>query len=444
MNEKPLLIEISIHLHKRDWVVAGVLKIDEANKHSAFKYKKAYMENGYPPLNPSTLNWRSGQVEFFSPLTPSNKHMLDRTFWEMLPGQNDWGNQVLIARFPEYASMNNAQRLYFLGDHSIGGLRARIRYESEEESISNIGYLDNIRDESIMFYQRQLTNIKFVGAVKPLTSYGGVRPKCMYEEDGEFWIVKFNSPDDPYDMAIAEQIAMDMSRDAGLKTADSKLVKLPSGENAFFSKRFDRGGTERRHSLSLFSLVPGNESLKKNNGLPGNPGGFIQALIRRYSDFANMDTLNVVMKMLLDIGVNNTDNHLRNLRIILNDDDKWELAPIYDVIFNPFNQNHVYNPGGLPLNELYLENPILPEAMSKEFGVDADAIRERVEKLKSILMNWEGYCDKYGMSADDKLKIGNAVSLGLSREERNIDISSELSNKPHAEIAPAAPRPKNI
>lgn len=423
MNKK---IEISVFLHKLGFVKAGILTINEIQEYSRFDYDKNYIDSDLPPLNPSTLNWRMEHTSSFITTLKQNKNMLDRTFGEMLPGQNDWGNQVLISRFPEYTYMNNAQKLYFLGDHIVGGLQARIENDPIEESINNIDYLDKIRDDSLSFYKRQLEVIKYAGAIKPLTSYGGVRPKCMYEEDGEFWIVKFNLHDDLYDMAIAEQIAMDMARDVGLNTADSKIVQLPSGENAFFSKRFDRDNNERFHSLALFSLVPGNEGLKKTTSLPNNPSSFIQALIRRYSDFENVDTLHIVTKMLLDVGVNNTDNHLRNLRIILNKNYKWELSPMFDITFNPFSENHIYNPAGLPLNELYLENPKLIKAMSKELGVKSHIIEEQAEKVKKVLYNWEAYCEKYNMKDEDKEKIGNAISLGLTRQEYDLKLKNKI------------------
>jgi serine/threonine-protein kinase HipA len=254
----------------------------------------------------------------------------------------------------------------------------------------------------------------------------------MFEdENGDFWIAKFNVPNDPYDMAIAEHTVLEMGRDMGLKVAESKVLQLPSGENVFLSKRFDRQNNEKFHSLSLYSLVPSTEIIKRNPFAPGNPSSFIQTLIRRYSDFANIDTLNIVTKMLLDIAVNNTDNHLRNLRIILNKNNKWELSPIFDVVPNPFNQNHTYNPAGLPLNQLYLNNPLLASSMSRELKISSDIIQEKIDLVKSVSSNWEFYCDKNGMTEEDKIKIGNAIHLGLHRKEynNNLKVKNQLEKK---------------
>jgi serine/threonine-protein kinase HipA len=431
-------IYINIYLHGKEFVPAGVITFNETEGYSSFSYFSTYIEQNLPPLNPSTLNWRENNQKHFIVDPTQNNQMLDRTFWEMLPNQNDWGHQVLSQRYPEYENLNNAQKLYFLHYRTVGGLNSYTDEQHGEENIIGIDWLDKIRDQSVDLYLKRIENISYIKAINPLSSYGGVRPKCMFEDDnGDFWIAKFNVPNDPYDMAKVEQVAMDMARDIGLETAESKILELPSGENVFLSKRFDRKGDHRFHSLSLFALSPGNQMVKNPNA-PGNPSSFIQRLIRRYSDFENMDTLNIVLKMLLDIGVNNTDNHLRNLRVILNENNKWQLSPIYDVILNPFSQNHVYNPAGLPLNELYLANPKLASSMGKELGIDPKIIEDKIHKIVLVIENWESYCDKYNMSVADKEKVANSVMLGLYRQE--IKKKSILSNneklKIHSKLTP--------
>jgi len=424
--QKDKHIYISIYLHNKGFVPAGVITFNTELGYSGFSYFESYMKNNYPPLNPATLNWRDGNQRHFVVNHTQNKQMLDRTFWELLPNENDWGNQVLVSRFPEYATMNNAQKLYFLGSRTVGGLSSFVKDSHPEESINSIDWLDKIREESVELYLKNLDKISYIKAVNPLTSYGGVRPKCMFEDDnGDFWIAKFNVPNDPYDMAIAEHTVLEMGRDMGLKVAESKVIQLPSGENVFLSKRFDREGNEKFHSLSLYALAPGAELAKRNPFAPGNPSSFIQTLMRRYSDFENMDTLNIVSKMLLDIAVNNTDNHLRNLRVILNKNNKWELSPIFDVVPNPFSQNHTYNPAGLPLNQIYLNNPMLSQSMSRELGVHADIIQEKINLVKDVSKNWESYCDKNKMSEEDKIKVGNAISLGLNRKEYEMTVKNE-------------------
>lgn len=75
------------------------------------------------------------------------------------------------------------------------------------------------------------------------------------DELGQYWIAKFNLPRDVYNMAIGEHIALEMAKDVGLNCAETKVLKLASGESVFLSKRFDRINEERKHSLSLFCSI---------------------------------------------------------------------------------------------------------------------------------------------------------------------------------------------
>lgn len=417
-------IYISVYLHSKGFVPAGVITFNEEANFGGFSYFPGYMEENYPPLNPATLNWRDGNQRHFM-VSPNNNTLLDRTFWKLLPQKNEWGYRVLVSRYPEYSSMKEAAKLHFLGQRQIGGISAWVSKESIESSINSLDWLDKIRQESVDFYMHNLPRITHVKAINPLTSYGGARPKCMFEDEyGVFWIAKFNLPTDPYNMAKAEHVALTMAREAGAVVAESKVLELASGENVFLSKRFDRENEERAHTLSLYSLAPGNE-LHKNLGIPGNPGGFMQTLVRRYSDFKDQDTAGLVLKMLLDIGLNNTDNHLRNTRIMLNKELKWQLTPMFDVVFNPSELPHTYNPAGLPLKEMFLDNPALSEAMSKELQVTPEIVYNKIQQVKAVSDNWESYCDKAQVSEEDKVKIGNAVSLGRKR----VEINKKLRNK---------------
>lgn len=423
-NDNYIYIDVFIHPH--GFVPAGILIFNKEKRNAGFSYLPSYMENNYPPLNPATLNWRENGQRNFLVNRDTNKHMCDRTFWELLPSQSDWGTQIIALDNPEYEMMSHAEKLFFLKNRVVGGLRSFIDARVGEENINSLDWLEHTRSESVAVFMKQMERFSNPNAITPMTSYGGMRPKCTYkDEDGNLWIAKFNLPSDPYDMAITEHVALEMSRAMGLKTSDSKVLTLDSGENVFLSKRFDRLGKDRFHSLSLFALAEGVSVQKTNPAAGGNSAKLIQTLIRRNSDFANQDTINIVTKMLLDLAVNNTDNHLRNLRIILNKQNKWELSPIYDVTFNPHNQQHTYNPGGLPLQELYLNNPKLAKSMALDLGVDLATVQMQVEKVRRVANQWEFFCDKNKMNSNDKQLIANAISLGLNR--RNYENTNKIT-----------------
>ena len=418
-------IYIDIFLANKGWINAGVITFDVASNFSSFSYFKSYIENDYPPLNPATLNYRHTKNRHF---ITNNKELLDRTFWEILPNQSDWSHQVIIAHHPEYLSMNYAEKLYFLKYRVSGGLRSYIQEDGEKESIKGLDWLEQTRKESIDFYIKHIEKFPQLRSLMPLTSYGGMRPKCMFEDDhGNHWIAKFNLPNDPYNMALIERLALVLAEKSGLKVAENKIIETTNGEHIFLSKRFDRDKNNRKHSLSLFALNEAKPDSQRQ--IPGNPASVISFLIKRHSDFKDFDTAQIVVKLLIDIGINNTDNHLRNIRLILNNHNKWELAPAYDLIINPWNQPHVYNPAGSSMDQIFLYNEQLPELMQKELNIDANLIAEQQKKVRKTIDGWKDEADKLGLSENDKLKVEQGLSLGLKRQNINLKIKQNLQNK---------------
>lgn len=412
-------IYINVFLSGVGFESCGVITYNPLSENAVFSYFEEYITKEYPPINPATLNYRKSQSRHFIVDRNINNELLDKTFWELIPNENDWGDHVLSAEYEEYDKLNKVEKLFFLNTRQVGGLESYSVEPEVESSIDSINFLDRVRDDSINFYLRNIEKIRYIKSIKPLTGYGGIRPKCMFEDEkGEFWIAKFNTPNDSHDMVKFEKTTLDMARDSGLRTTDTKILMLPSGHEAFLSKRFDRDEDRRFHSLSFFALMDKNDMVKGN--YQGNPGSYVKQLIDKYSDFKDHDTLRLVQKYLIDIAFNNTDNHLRNIRLILNNEHKWELSPNFDIVANQYEQSHIYNPLEINSEELYLLNPNLPELFEKKYSIDKKIINENIDRIIGVMENWEEYCDKNNMSEEDKVKFCNALNIGLYKKHNKI------------------------
>lgn len=408
MDDKQIIIYIWIY--NVGWVPAGVIIFSTEKGYSGFTYFTDYIDAGYPSLNPATLNYKDNPENFFI-LPSSNKQLLDRTFLELLPQNGDFGTEVLIKKIKNYEFLSGAEKLHLLNKRVVGGLKSLVREDIDEKSVNNISWLEDVRKESVAFHLKEIQKIHNYRSIQALTSYGGYRPKAMFEDDnGDFWIAKFNVPTDPYNMAKAEHAAMMMCHDSGLLVPDNKVITLESGEDVFLTKRFDRDKNNRFHSLALFSLIPGMNNYNDYD----NVCGTIYQLLKHFSDFKDADTLFLLRKMLIDVALNNTDNHLRNLRIILNKDGKWELSPIFDVIFNPLNEQHIYNPTGLPLHRSFLNNQEIISSLSEQLEMDYTDVEREVLRVKKVALNWKKYCAKARMSTKDMEMIQMAVGIGIT------------------------------
>lgn len=409
-------IFINVYLSKLGFVPAGVLIYDEKTFQTGFSYYDEYIANNLPPLNPSTLNWRKENKKNF--LFP-NSGKLDKTFAELLPSDTDWSYQVLLSRYPEYEYMSMFERLYFLKSRTVGGLQSHLEEFEDEASIIGQDWLERICSSSIDLYLKRIGKIPYLNSFIPMTTYGGVRPKCTYQdEENNLWIAKFNLPDDDFNFAKIEKACMDMANDLELKTAYSEILSL-NNQDIFLSYRFDRQGNVRAHSLPFYALSDGIIDKYSSNNYSGkNP--LIMKDILEFSDFKNRDTLMLVQKFIFDIAVNNTDNHLRNIRLILNSNNLWEVAPLFDITMTPYVSEFVYNPAGLKTSELYLENPELAEHLAKLFNVPFPKVKTMIEKTKAVVNSYEKYANDNKFSENDLDFFSKGINIGLSKKSNSL------------------------
>lgn len=406
---------INVYISKLGFVPAGVIVHDETTLTTGFSYNKEYIAQGLPPINPATLNWKKENKQNF--LFPINQ--FNKTFLELLPTDTDWSYQVLLSRYPEYEHMHLFERLYFLQSRTVGGLQSHLEKDEDESSIIGADWLEKICQSSMEFYMKQITKIPYFHAFVPMTTYGGMRPKCTYEDDnGNLWIAKFNTPDDNFNMAKVEKVCMDMAHDLDLNTSYSEVLTL-NNHDIFLSYRFDRQGNIRSHSLPFYalsdSIVDKYKTVEHSGKSP-----LIMKEILEFSDFQNRDTLALVQKFLLDIAVNNTDNHLRNIRLILNPSNLWEIAPLFDITMTPYISDFVYNPAGLKTSELYLDNPELAEHMAKLFHVPLPKVKAMIEKTKNVVLSYGTYAENNNLSENDIDYLSKGINIGISKKSHSL------------------------
>jgi HipA-like C-terminal domain len=426
-------IYISVFLQGKGFVPAGVVLFNDVMNYGGFVYFQTYIDKKYPPLNPGTLNYQTQHTLHFPVDARTNPDLLDKTFLELLPSQGDFGTNVLVSKHPEYFSMKAAQKLHFLGSRVVGGLSCYVETPESEQNIVGLDWLDDIRRESVEFYTKQIASIKHVHALDALTSYGGVRPKAMYkDDDGQYWIAKFNVPSDPYNMARVEHLAMVVARDCGLNVPDTQVITLPSGEDVFLTKRFDRHNQSRHHGLSFFAMAPAVD-FERTRPTPGtgHSAEVMGKIIARFSQNKTIDQELLAKKLLVDVGFNNTDNHLRNIRFILNDKNQWALSPSFDILFDPRDKPHTYSPAGLPRADTHLNNTDVIKKIAAITDLTYDQVAGYAAQTRDVLSRISEYASALNINMQDLARIETAVSLGTLGPEATfrIEQAKRLKNQ---------------
>lgn len=229
--------------------------------------------------------------------------------------------------------------------------------------------------------------------IKPGSSLGGARPKAtVVDTKDQLWIAKFPSKNDENDTGAWEMVSHDLAALCGLNVPEAKLEKFSPLGSTFLIKRFDRMGSKRVHFASAMTL------LGKTDGASAADGSSyldIAAFIKSYGAQPKKDLGELWKRIVFNMAVTNTDDHLRNHAFILTDKG-CILSPLYDV-------NPVTYGDELSLNVDEEDNSIsidLAVQTAVRFGIsESDAEAQAEEILKIVRDNWEKTAAGYGLTS---------------------------------------------
>ena len=163
--------------------------------------------------------------------------------------------------------------------------------------------------------------------ISPGGSMGGAKPKALLDIDGVEHVVKFG-PEDPIDTPLVEHASMTLARKAGIRTATDKPIRLVDG-HAVAVARFDRETGGGIHALSA------NVALKAAGETTMGYPELAQLLRRRgvVEGNANVAQMRELFRrMVFNILIDNTDDHEKNHVVLVDDAQRYELSPAFDVL----------------------------------------------------------------------------------------------------------------
>lgn len=219
----------------------------------------------------------------------------------------------------------------------------------------------------------------------PGSSLGGARPKAnVLDPVGRLWVAKFPSGNDDRNMGAWEYVAMQIAQDAGIRVGTHEARKFSSKHHTFLSQRFDRTDQgERIHFASAMTQLGYNDGANFQTGVSYLE---LAEYIMQHGAQVDKDLKELWTRIVLNICLKNTDDHLRNHGFLLTDSG-WILSPIYDL-------NPVPEGTGLTLNISEDDNSLSIElALSvidyfrlkqNDAQTILNRVRESVNKWKNI------------------------------------------------------------
>lgn len=228
--------------------------------------------------------------------------------------------------------------------------------------------------------------------LKPGSSLGGARPKANIEApDKSLWIAKFPSKNDEWNVGAWEKVVHDLAKMCSLDVPESKLETFSKLGSTFLVKRFDRNKDKRIHFSSAMTM------LNKTDGANATDGSSyldIVAFLKAYGASPKQDLLELWKRIVFNMAVTNTDDHLRNHGFILTKTG-WRLSPLYDVNPVPYGDELSLNVNDRD-NSISLENAVDAAPYYNLSKEDAMKIGNGIVEI--VNSNWESLAKKYGLS----------------------------------------------
>ena len=227
--------------------------------------------------------------------------------------------------------------------------------------------------------------------IAPGSSLGGARPKAnILDDKKQLWIAKFPSKNDKVDKAAWEFLTYQLAINAGIEMAECTIEKVSGNFHTFFTKRFDRIKQGRIHFSSAMTMTGNNEETIKNQ-----PASYLDIVefILNHGCNVKENLHQLWRRIVFNIAVSNTDDHLRNHGFILKNEG-WELSPAYDL-------NPSIDKDGLALN-IDMDNNALDFELAKSvrefFRLNPSEIDNIMNEVFASVKQWKEIAYRIGIS----------------------------------------------
>ena len=243
--------------------------------------------------------------------------------------------------------------------------------------------------------------------INPGSSLGGARPKASVVDDKKnLWIAKFPSKSDNKDIGGWEMVTNELAKNAGMNVAVSKVQKFSSKHYTFLTQRFDRTDTnERIHYSSAMTMLG---YVDGNNFQDGVSYLEIVEFLTKNGGNLKSDLPELWQRIVFNVFVSNTDDHLRNHGFILTEKG-WTLSPAFDI--NPNEDG-----SGLSLNISLDDNSLdldLTLEVAEYFRLTNDDALKKIENIKKSVINWRNVANKYQLPKSEQELMANVFERFL-------------------------------
>ena len=384
----------------------GILSAHQAKgkKAFSFEYDTEWIKSKPQMLLDPEIQWYTGP-QF------SNKEQNFGIFLDSMP--DTWGRTLMQKRAAQKAKeegkpVSNLYDIDFLlgvyDANRMGALRFKLDpagpfldndHEAAAPPLYSIRELQHAADIIESDTDNEHLKKWIAMLIAPGSALGGARPKAnIMGEDGHAMIAKFPSRNDTIDKAAWEFLAYKLALQAGIEMTESTIQHIAGKHHTFFTKRFDRVGGERVHFASAMTMTNNNEDTIRDN-----PASYLDLaeFIQYSGGNIQPDLHQLWRRIIFNIVISNTDDHLRNHGFILGTNG-WKLSPAYDI-------NPSIDKDGLSLNIDTHDNSLdlnLAKSVGQFFQLTVPQMDTIIEEVIAPVRNWKAIANEIGITRSEQ------------------------------------------
>jgi serine/threonine-protein kinase HipA len=234
----------------------------------------------------------------------------------------------------------------------------------------------------------------------PGSSLGGARPKAsVREKDGRLAIAKFPRKDDEINIVVWEAVALSLAKIAGIVVSEGR-VETVAKKPVLLLQRFDRDGARRIPFLSAMSML-GSRDNETRSYLE------IVDVLRQHGAAPKFDMEALWRRLVFNILISNTDDHLRNHGFLYEGPEGWRLSPAYDL--NPVPTDIKPRILSTAINEEDT-TASLPLAMdvASYFELESARALEIAAQVGKVVSNWRAEASRHGLAKPEIERMASA------------------------------------
>jgi serine/threonine-protein kinase HipA len=246
----------------------------------------------------------------------------------------------------------------------------------------------------------------------PGSSLGGARPKAsVKDKDQTLAFAKFPRKNDEFNTVLWEAVALTLAKHAKINTPIWRIETILN-KPVLIIKRFDRDRENRTPFLSAMSMLQAKD-MEQHCYLE------IAYSIAEYGAAPDKDMKELFRRIIFNILISNTDDHLRNHGFLYERIKGWRLSPVYDLNPTPAEINAHNFSTSIDFNN---NQPSLETALSviAEFRLSKKQAISIIKEAAAAVAGWRKIAKKFKLNNKEIEHMSSAFEHDETKKARDM------------------------